>query len=146
MWSLVIPLLVLAVVGEAGLAQPASASWPAHDVATGRSATVDDIDGLPDGRVATLVQRPTVKHQSALELWIGRRHTVVATSAGGLDGATMDHDARGRLVVVFARLGRGDDDGQVYAWTAAERAGESLHTREAVYSAPLSSSRTGGRS
>jgi hypothetical protein len=110
--SLLLRAFVVAVVAVVGFAQPAWASWRAHDVPTRGPAAVADVDGLPGGRVAMLLRRATGSHRATLELWIGRRHTVVATGGAFGDGK-IGHDAQGRVVVAFVRLGTVD------VWTAA---------------------------
>ena len=110
-WTLVTGFAVVAAAVTV-LAQPAAAEWRTHDVRTHGAADVEDIDGLPGGPVATLLQRSTGPRDAALELWIGDRHTVVAAHGTFRDGK-IAHDARGRVVVVFVRAGT------VYVWTAA---------------------------
>jgi hypothetical protein len=117
----VLPLLVVlaAAALAPGSASAAAGPWPARTVATGGSAFADGVDGLPNGSVATLLERRSGR-SSRLELWIGSRHTLVATSPNGHSfGARMGHDRRGRIVVAWATIPGHTGARQAYAWTAA---------------------------
>lgn len=100
-------------------ASAASAAWPARTVATGGPAFHRAVDGLPGGAVATLLE----VHQgraSRLELWVGTRHTRIATSADGhFFDAELGHDGDGRVVVAYTTVPDGAGARQAYAWTAA---------------------------
>jgi hypothetical protein len=117
-----IPLLVLLVTALAPATAAAANAWPARTVATGGPAVVADVDGLPNGSVATLLERRS-GGASRLELWIGSRRTPIATSAAGHSfGARMGHDRRGRVVVAWATIPGPTGARQAYAWTAAHGA------------------------
>jgi hypothetical protein len=117
----VIPLLVVlaATALAPGSASASAGAWPARTVATGGPAFADDVDGLPNGSVATLLERRSGR-SSRLELWIGSRRTRIATSPTGHSfGARMGHDRRGRIVVAWATIPGRTGARQAYAWTAA---------------------------
>jgi hypothetical protein len=117
--SLLAVLTCAAAVAVA--ATPAVATtWPVRTVATGGPAFAVDVAGLPDGTVGTLLER-RVGAASRLELWVGTRHTLVATSAHGhsFDGRlTVDQAARW-LVAYTVVSGGARGTRQAYVWTAA---------------------------
>jgi hypothetical protein len=110
----------LALVPAAGAAADAQATtWPVRTVATGGAAFGAGVDGLPGGAVATLLERRG-GFGSRLELWIGRRHTLIAASQRGhAFGPRLAHDRRGRVVVAFTVVPDSGGARRAYVWTAA---------------------------
>jgi hypothetical protein len=110
-----IPLVpvALALLPAAAAARP----WHVETVRTAGPAVSRAVDLLPNGRTAVLVQR-RVGRAKHLELLSGGRTRLLDSSSRGFLNADVQHDARGRLVVIWVRYLEGPTP-HVFAWTAA---------------------------
>lgn len=106
-----IALLATALIAPA----PAEARpWSVRELPTQGPVFSRGVDVLPSGRAAVLLQR-TAGASNRLELRVGGRTRLLDTAAHPFLSTDVQHDARGRLVVVWRRIIDGTT--QVFAWT-----------------------------
>jgi hypothetical protein len=103
-------LAATALVAPSAEARP----WGVHTIATPGPALSRGVDVASNGRAAVLLQR-AARGSNRLELRVGGRTRLLDTSSHAFLATDVQHDARGRLVVVWRRiLGSAI---QAFAWT-----------------------------
>ena len=132
-----ITLAAAAVLASAAEARP----WSVHKVASPGPSLSRGVDVQPNGRAAVLIQR-RAGASNRLELRIGRTTRLLDQGPHSFLSTDVQHDARGRLVVVWRRIAAGAI--QAFGWTPRGGRQQVSSVRKSVSHLSLSVAPPGG--